>query len=185
MLSVVAAGLAWLLAGTPAQARDKAGRPEIGDEAADFELDSLGGEKVKLSKLTDEGPVVLIVLRGYPGYQCPVCNAQAGQFLSNADKFQAAKARVVLIYPGPARGLKNHAEEFMQGKTLPDNFRLLLDPDYAFTNAYGLRWAAPKETAYPSTFVIDGKRKIQFAKVSMTHGGRTSPQEVLRVLQAR
>lgn len=185
MMSFVALGVVCLAAAKPAQARDKAGRQEIGDEAADFELASLQGEKVRLSNLTEDGPVVLIVLRGYPGYQCPVCNAQVGQYLSNAEKFQAAKARVVLIYPGTGGGLKGHAEEFVRGKTLPNNFYLLLDPDYTFTNAYGLRWTAPKETAYPATFVIDGKRRIQFAKVSMSHGGRASPQEVLKVLQGK
>src|SRR5262249_25517184 len=50
--------------------------PKIGDEPKDFELTALGGEKVKLSKATESGPVVLVVLRGYPGYQCPICSGQ-------------------------------------------------------------------------------------------------------------
>jgi peroxiredoxin len=185
--AVLACGLVLGLACWPAtaQARDSAGRPEVGDQAADFQLESLDAKTVKLSKLLEEGPVVLIVLRGYPGYQCPVCNAQVAQFLSRADKFREMKARVVLIYPGPAGALKNRAAEFVRGKTLPDNFHLLLDPDYNFTNAYGLRWSAPKETAYPSTFVIDGERRIRFARISMSHGGRASAEEVLRVLPAR
>ena len=61
-------------------------------------------------------------------------------------------------------------------------WRVLLDPDYSFTQSYGLRWEAPKETAYPSTFVIDGKRKVLYAKVSKTHGDRSTPDEVLSAL---
>lgn len=165
--------------------KDKPARPAVGDEAVDFELKTLDAESVKLSKLVADGPVVLIVLRGYPGYQCPVCTAQVGQFLSNAKKFDAAKARVVMVYPGSADGLKKQAEDFVRGKTLPDNFYLVLDPDYEFTKAYHLRWEAKNETAYPATFVIDRERKIQFAKISMSHGGRASADEVLKALSAR
>lgn len=186
-------GVAWLalaVAGLPAveaiQAadKDKPIWPAVGDTAADFELKTLAAESVKLTKLVADGPVVLIVLRGYPGYQCPVCNAQAGQFLSNAKKFAAANARVVMVYPGPADGLKKHASEFVRGKTWPDNFYLALDPDYAFTKTYRLRWEAKHETAYPATFVIDRERQIRFAKISMSHGGRASAEEVLKVLQS-
>ncbi len=30
----------------------------------------------------------------------------------------------------------------------------MLDPGFTFTNAYGLRWNAPHETAYPTTIVM-------------------------------
>lgn len=162
--------------------KSKPARPAVGQQAADFELKALEGEDVKLSKLVADGPVVLIVLRGFPGYQCPVCTAQVGQFLAKAKQFSAARAKIVLIYPGPADGLKKHAADFVRGKTLPENFYLVLDPDYDFTKSYHLRWDAPQETAYPATFVIDRERKIQFAKISTTHGGRASVDEVLKAL---
>lgn len=162
--------------------KDKTNRPAVGEEAADFELKTLDAETVKLSKLVADGPVVLIALRGYPGYQCPACTAQMGQFLSNAKKFESLKTRVVMVYPGPADDLKKHAEDFVRGKTLPDNFSLALDPNYEFTKAYRLRWEAKNETAYPATFVIDRDRKIAFAKISMSHGGRASVNDVMKVL---
>jgi peroxiredoxin len=130
-----------------------------------------------------EGSVVLLVLRGYPGYQCPVCTAQIGKFMNRAKAFAAAKATVVMVYPGPADGLKSHAEDFVRGKTLPENFHLLLDPDYKFTNSYQLRWDAKNETAYPSTFVIGQDGKVLFAKISKTHGGRSSPMMCRRRFQ--
>jgi thioredoxin-dependent peroxiredoxin len=167
---------------TASLAKDKLGRPEVGDSAADFELRSPDGKKMQLSKLTAAGPVIVIVLRGYPGYQCPVCSTQLGHFLAKAKSFEEVKAQVVMVYPGPAEGLKKHAEDFVSGKTLPANFHLVFDPDYAFTNAWQLRWDAPGETAYPATFVVDKKGKIRFAKISMTHGGRAGVDEVLKVL---
>lgn len=180
-LAVLLLGATQLLA----QSSDKKGkpaRPTVGDEAREFELSGIDGKKVKLSSLTSEGPVVLVVLRGFPGYQCPICNKQVSGLLGSAQKFKDAKASLVLIYPGPANDLKKHAEEFIRGKTLPENFHLVLDPDYEFTKAYDLRWDAPAETAYPSTFVIDANRRVQFAKVSKSHGDRASLDDVLKVL---
>jgi peroxiredoxin len=157
--------------------------PAVGDEARDFELTALDGTRTKLSSLTKERPVVLVVLRGFPGYQCPVCSKQVGQLLGKSNELKDTGANVVLIYPGPAQGLKEHGEEFIRGKSLPANFHLLLDPDYKFTRDYRLRWDAPKETAYPATFVIDRQRKIQFAKISKSHGGRASADDILQALR--
>jgi peroxiredoxin len=154
----------------------------VGDGSEDFELENFSGKAVKLSALTKGGPVVLVVLRGYPGYQCPLCTAQVAQYLGRANEFRDAKATVLLVYPGSAEGLKKHAAEFSRSQKLPPNFHLLLDPDYELTNAFHLRWDAPRETAYPSTFVIDQERKIRFAKVSKTHGDRASADEVLKSL---
>ena len=140
------------------------------------------GHTTKVAEKAAAGPVVLIVLRGYPGYQCPVCNAQVGKFIAGAEKLAAAKANVLFVYPGPSQELQKRAEEFVRGKTLPANFELLVDPDYKFTTAYALRWNAPRETAYPATFVIDLQRKVRFSKISQTHGGRASVEEVLSAL---
>ena len=138
---------------------------------------------MKLSDVAADAPVVLVVLRGYPGYQCPICTKQVAEYLAAADKFKAAGARVLFVYPGPAENLEQRAEEFVRGKQYPAQFRFLLDPGYAFTDAYGLRWDAPNETAYPSTFVLEkGTRLVKYAKVSKTHGGRAPAAEVLKAL---
>jgi peroxiredoxin len=156
--------------------------PKVGDEAKDFELAAIGGEKAKLSKMIVAGPVVLVVLRGYPGYQCPICTKQFAEFRAKADEFKAAGAQVLFIYPGPPDGLKEKAAEFVKARDYPAHFTILLDPDYTFTTAYGLRWEGKNETAYPSTFVIDGKRKVSFAKVSTSHGDRAKVLDVLASL---
>ena len=61
-------------------------------------------------------------------------------------------------------------------------FRILPDPDYRFTLAYGLRWEAPQETAYPSTFVFDRNGVVTFAHTSRSHGDRVTAASVLKVL---
>jgi peroxiredoxin len=84
-----------------------------------------------------------------------------------------------MVYPGPAEHLRAKAGEFLQNKAWPADWVFLLDPDYGFTEAYGLRWEAKKETAYPSTFVIGRDGVVIFSKVSRTHGGRATAAEVL------
>ncbi|MBC8165830.1 MAG: AhpC/TSA family protein [Bryobacteraceae bacterium] len=160
-------------------------QPQVGSAAPDFTLTSFRDKSVRLSDVSQKGTVVLVVLRGFPGYQCPMCNRQVQDFVRNAKGFSDAGARVVMVYPGPAEGLGGRASEFVADKNLPPDFELLLDPDYKLTNLYGLRWDAPKETAYPSTFVMDDKRMISFAKISNSHGGRTSASEVLEALHKK
>ena len=156
--------------------------PEVGDTAPDFELTSLSGDQIKLSDTLAKGPIVLVMLRGFPGYQCPICTAQVGQMINKAKQLQDAGANVLLVYPGPADGLKAHAAEFVQGKDIPANFNLLLDPDYEFTNLYGLRWDAKGETSYPSTFVLDKNGQVLFSKVSHEHGDRAKIGDVVAAL---
>ncbi len=165
-----------------ASAADGPKIPRMGYKAPDFTLKALYGEPVTLSKLLEKSPVVLVVLRGYPGYQCPICSIQVGDLLSHADELAKANARVVLVYPGPAEDLDQRASEFMLKRTLPAHFSIVTDPDYKFTNAYGLRWDAPRETAYPSTFVIDGQGTIRLVVVSKKHGGRAKAADVLKAL---
>lgn len=156
--------------------------PEVGANAPEFTLNNLAGTAVKLSEQTAQGPVVLVLLRGFPGYQCPLCNRQVNELIQSEQSFADVKARVLLVYPGPATIVHDKAQEFATGKTMPGHFELLLDPGFQFTNRYGLRWDAPKETAYPSTFVLDRSGRIVFAKVSQTHGGRATSKEILEAL---
>ena len=158
--------------------------PKVGDKASDFTLAALDGSQVKLSTELAHGPVVLVMLRGWPGYQCPFCTRQFGDFLGHAKDLEATGARVIFVYPGPADQVKQRATEFTANKDMPSNFRFLVDPDYVFTLAYGLRWDAPKETSYPSTFVIDKTATVRFAQISKAHDGRAAATDVMKALAA-
>ncbi len=173
--------LAALLAAAPRA--HAAQPPAIGAKAPAFTLATPEGKKVSLGSLLKKGPVVLIVLRGYPGYQCPYCQRQAHDFETNAAQFAAKGVELLLVYPGPADSLSAHAQEFLkQSQNLPPNFHLVIDPDYAVTNLYGLRWNAPSETAYPSTFVLNRKGIVTYRKISHEHGDRTTAAEILAQL---
>jgi peroxiredoxin len=89
---------------------------------------------------------------------------------------------VVLIYPGLASSVQQYASEFITGKSLPDNFHFVTDPDLKTVNLYGLRWNAAGETAYPSTVVVDRQGIVRFVKISRSHGDRSAAPDVLKVL---
>ena len=154
--------------------------PAKGQPAPDFTLSTINGTTVQLSAETSKGITVLVILRGYPGYQCPFCQKQAHDFIAHAPEFAKKKTTVVLVYPGPPGELDRHAKEFLSKQAvLPPNITLVTDPDYKVTNLYGVRWDAPEETAYPSTFLLDQNRIVLFEKISRSHGDRTTASEVL------
>jgi peroxiredoxin len=159
--------------------------PAAGELAPDFELRALDGMPAKLSVLTEKGPVAIVVLRGYPGEQSAPCQRQMADLLNKASSFADSGATLVLVYPGLAAGLENHAREFVADKMLPVNVRLVTDPDFVFANKYGLRWDVPGETVFPATFVVNAKGVITFARVSTNRGGRPRTEEVLKALSIK
>ena len=160
--------------------------PAVGAKAPDFTLSTPTGKSVQMSKEMQGHGLVLVVLRGFPGYQCPFCVKQVHDFIDHAADFQAKNTRVLLVYPGPPGELDDRAKEFLAKQTeLPANIVLVTDPDYKVTNLYGLRWDMPHETAYPSTFVLDKKGMISFEKISHSHGDRLSAQDALDNLAAK
>lgn len=160
----------------------RAATPAVGETAPDFTLKTLSGESVKLSGFTSAANIVLVALRGWPGYQCPFCTTQVYEYISHAADFSGKNVQVILVYPGPSEMLQAHAQEFLKDKPLPEPIVFLVDPNYEFANRYALRWKADDETVYPSTFVMDHNRMIRFAHVSHEHGDRTSAAAVLRFL---
>ncbi|MEO6246072.1 MAG: peroxiredoxin family protein [Opitutaceae bacterium] len=158
--------------------------PQTDDVAPAFALNTLDGKSVELKQLITQKPVLLVVLRGWPGYQCPNCTRQVHDFVMHAADFADQNVQVVMVYPGPAAALMTHAQTFLKDKAWPKEFLFVVDPDYTFTNTYGLRWEAKGETAYPSTFIIDQAGKVRFAKISQTHGGRLSATAALDAVRA-
>jgi peroxiredoxin len=151
--------------------------------APDFEATRVDGTNVRLSALTADGPVVILILRGWVGYQCPVCTRQVGEFLSRAEQFQAAGANVVMVYPGASDYVRERAEEFVTGKTLPAKYHFVTDPDLKIVNLFGVRWDAPDQHAYPSTFVVDRSRVTRFVHVGSSPGDRPAGDAVLEAVQ--
>jgi len=117
-----ALALATCLVASRLPAADAAMAPAMGEQAPNFTLRTLERKPVELAQLVAQGPVVLVVLRGWPGYQCPLCTKQVQDYIAKADLFKARGAQVLLVYPGPAEKLEDHAREFLSDKQWPAEF---------------------------------------------------------------
>jgi thioredoxin-dependent peroxiredoxin len=158
--------------------------PKIGDTIKEYKFRSNDDREVSLAALAKKGPMVLVVLRGFPGYQCPVCTAQVAELRKHAKEFKELGSNVVLVYPGAVDNLQTRANQFLKDEKLPEPLVLVLDPKYEFIRPLGLRWDQKGETAYPSTFVLDKNRVVKYAKVSKTHGDRAKPKAILDAVRA-
>jgi thioredoxin-dependent peroxiredoxin len=170
-----------LLIGVPAFSET----PTAGAKEPHFTLSTPTGKAVRMSEERHGHDLVLVVLRGFPGYQCPYCVKRVRDFVDHASDFAAKNARVLLVYPEPPAELDQHAKDFLAKQAeLPPNIVLVTDPDYTVTNLYSLRCDAPNETAYPSTFILDKKGRVVFEKISHSHGDCLSVQDALDHLSA-
>jgi len=84
----------------------------VGGKAIDFELDSIGGQKVKPvdSKMT----TVLIFSRAH---WCPFCLKQLLELRRNAEKLKAANARVVVVFREEAKGIDKEYSTYIIDKS--------------------------------------------------------------------
>lgn len=161
---------------------------KVGDRVPDFELPVQGQDNyLKLSKLIDDGPVVVVVLRGFPGYECAMCSRQVSSFRNRVRALASALGdkpnRVVLVYPGDDKRLDQRADRFLGGRKLPDPLVMVRDPGMEMVTEWGLRWNARRETAYPATFVVGPGNRIKWAKISRSHSGRATVEEILRAIK--
>ena len=161
----------------------KAQTPTPGSQIPNFTASTPLGVPITLSDDTAKGTTVLIILRGYPGCQCPYCVKQVHDFVEHAPAFAAKKTSILFVYPGPPPNSTITPRSFLaQQASLPANIQLVTDPDYKVTNLYNRRWDKPAETAYPSTFILARGGTVLFAKVSKGHGDRTSAEDILSQL---
>jgi peroxiredoxin len=169
-----------------ADATTETNRPEVGDKAPNFDLPIVGSKEEEYLQLDDEvkqGAVVVIVLRGFPGYQCPLCSRQVGALINRAKALAEAAHRVILVYPGEPDLLQRHADEFVGSRAMPSPIVMVRDPGMKMVTDWGLRWDAPRETAYPATYIIKKNGRIAWSKISTSHAGRTTADEIINELR--
>ena len=117
-------------ASTQGQDANASKQLEVGQRGIDFELPLVSEDGyLSLSDTYKGGPTVVIFLRGYPGYQCPICSRQVSSLANRAKVLAQAAHRVVLVYPGTAEGLERHAEQFLGSRKLPEPLVLVRDDD--------------------------------------------------------
>ena len=167
-----------------AEEEEEINRLEVGEKAINFDLQVVGKDDfVELQDEYKQGPVVVVVLRGYPGSQCQLSNQQVGALINRARTLKDKVHRVILVYPGEKEDLLKHAKQFAGSRRIPEPLLLVADPGMKMVQAWGLQWDGPYETAYPATYLIRGNGRVAWRKISDSHAGRSSVDEILRELR--
>ena len=99
------------------------------DTAPDFDGTDQNGELLQLSKMLEDGPVVLYF---YPADFTPVCTAQACAFRDTSAALDDASIRIVGISPQSAKSHQRFASTYQL------NFPLLSDEKKRIIRAYGV-----------------------------------------------
>lgn len=185
-LTVCAVATAWMLGSicSPSARAGEPKGPDVGDRAIDFELPRADGQGyLSLRDQYKQGPIVLIVLRGFPGYQCPICTQQVSSLANRSKALADQTHRVILVYPGEGDTLEKRARQFMGSRRFPDPLVMVRDDEMRMVDQWGLRWRASRETAYPATYIIDSSGEIRWKTVSRSHAGRSSVEDILKELR--
>lgn len=99
-----------------------------GDIAPDFDLETTGGSRIRLSALRGT-PVVVYF---YPKANTTGCTQEAVDFTSALDNFQSINASIIGISADPLSALERFREKHALGITLAS------DPDHVAIGPYGV-----------------------------------------------
>lgn len=137
-----------------------------GDKAPDFKLEGDDGKTHTLKEFSGK----TLILYFYPKDNTPGCTVEACEFRDEAPTYKKRKAVVVGVSPD---SIASHGK-FRDKHDL--NFLLLADPDHEVAEAYGawgdkVLYGRKFKGIIRSTFVIDGKGKVQSAQYKVSPKG--------------
>ena len=149
-------------------------RPESGDRAPAFSLQTDNGESVTLADFAGRA----LILYFYPKDETPGCTTEACEFRDNIFAYRKLNAQILGV---SLDDVESHAK-FAENHSLP--FPILADTEGEVADAYGVRTRRfGFEMAKRETFLIDpeGKLAVHYSDVDPD----THSAEVLADLTAR
>lgn len=168
---------------------------KVGDDAPEFFGIDQAGNQLNLSKVIENGPVVLIF---YRGYWCPYCNKHLSQLQDSLQLILDKGASVIAISPE----LPEFAEKTIS-KT-GASFSIISDTTHQIMKDYKVDYAVSKGKAFmykvfgmniektngddsntlpvPATYIIDINGKIKYVHFKSDYKKRASISEILKNL---
>ena len=126
---------------------------EIGSLAPDFETETYGAEKVRLSDFYSKGAVVLYF---YPMNNTPGCTKEACSLRDTEDELASLGVQILGV---STDGIRSH-EKFRDKFSL--NFPLLSDKSREIVDLYGVRRKFFPLVARRTTFLIEKGGRIAY-----------------------
>ncbi|MBA2117052.1 peroxiredoxin-like family protein [Bremerella alba] len=130
---------------------------KVGENAPTFALPNPVGERVSLSDLLVQGPVVVTF---YRGSWCPYCNLQLQAMKQRLPELHALGANLVAISPEVPDESMSPAEQ------AAFEFPVLSDQDALVAAQYGVAWQVPE----PILEHMRNDRNLELAKINGGNG---------------
>lgn len=169
---------------------------KAGQLAPVFELPELGGDSIELSRLLENGPLVISF---YRGAWCPYCNLEMQALQRALPDIKAVGASLIAIAPE----LPEHAGEIREKGNL--TFPLLHDWQNKVAHLYGLVFTLPDslrpiyenfgidlaesqgntsfDLPLPATYIVRGDGVVAHAFVDVDYTRRMEPSEIVDILR--
>ena len=169
---------------------------QVGDRAIDFLLGNATGEVVQLSKVLEQGPVVLTWYRG--GW-CPYCNITLSHLQKHLQDFKDAGASLIALTPElPDNSLSTREKNNLQFEVISDIdnivakkygivFKLTEDVASTYKQSFDLEsynGNDSNELPLAATYVIDSEGIIHYAFLDAEYRNRAEPGDILIALKA-
>ena len=166
----------------------------VGRKAPDFSLPNALGVKVTLSRLLEDGPVIITWYRG--GW-CPYCNLQLNHLQQFLADFKMAGASLVAITPEtPDMSLTTQEKHSILFEVLTDSTNTVahlyggvhhlpreIKASYADRNVFDHYPSELDELPVPATYLIDKMGIVRYRFVNPDYRKRSEPAELLAALQ--
>lgn len=167
----------------------------VGDEAPNFKLPNAIGEKIKLSKLLKDGPVVLLWYRG--GW-CPYCNMTLSYYQDMLPVIQASGGQLVAISPElPDSSMSTQEKNNLTFEILSDVgnktakdygvvFELTPEVAEKYQSGFNLhKYNGDESNTLPlaATYVINTDGTITYAFLDADYRNRAEPNDVIKALE--
>lgn len=167
-----------------------------GDKAEDFTLPNAKGEATQLSKLLEQGP---IVLNFYRGGWCPFCNLEFKSLHDILPQIKELGANLIGISPElPDNSLDTIEKHQLQFEVLTDvgnniarQYGIIMDVPEFMRPVY-LEWGIdlPKtngddtwELPIPATYIIGSDGNIISSYINKNYTERMEPSDIIKTLE--
>ena len=156
--------------------------PQVGQPFPYTRFLNGSGQVVDVGTWTGKKNVLLVFMRGFPGYVCPKCTRHTAQLIERHDEFTTRNTQVLLVYPGPTESIPQFVKAVRELLTstvtgeLP--LPILLDVDLAAVKAVGIQG----DLAWPASFIIGVDGLIKYGYIGKSYLDRPTVDEILQAV---
>lgn len=169
---------------------------EVGHVVENFTAIDVNNNSFSLEKTLENGPVVLIFIRGQ---WCPVCNRHMNTIQDSLKYIQEKGAQVVVISPEKPEYIEKTIEKskaeftvlYDEGQKISDYFDVTFNPDGKTKLMYNTMLGAKLKESHtddserlpiPATFIIDKNKKIIWRQFDPDYKNRSTVKEIIEAL---